>query len=233
MNSMTGEIFISGGGGVKDSFLLDGKFIGSLKRKKILYIPIAMERDAIGFEVCYDWIISALSRHSKDFVDITMLIDLTDKNLQISNFDGIYIGGGNTYKLLQYIYNTGFDKNLTSFIKNNGIIYGGSAGAIILGKNISTVIEENDKNYRYNKGLSLIGDYSIICHYKNIDDEKIFKFIKSFQYPVIALPEKAGLIINSNCAEVVGSENVLIFSSDGEKKYKKPGDIINFIYLTI
>lgn len=233
MNLMTGKIFISGGGSMEDSFLLDEKFIDSLKRKKILYIPIAMERDEIGFEVCYDWIISALSKHSKDFVDITMLTDLIDKNLQISNFDGIYIGGGNTYKLLQYIYNVGFDKILISFLKNGGIVYGGSAGAIILGENIATISEENDKNYKYNKGLSLISDYSIVCHYKNTDDEKIFKFIKSYKYPVIALPEKTGLIINNNCAEVIGSENMLIFSLDGEKKHRKPGDIINFIHLTI
>lgn len=233
MSQTIGKIFISGGGGIEDSFSLDEKFINSLKEKKVLYIPIAMERDEIGFESCYDWIISALSRHIKDFVDIVMILDLADKNLQISNFDGIYIGGGNTYKLLQYIYDAGFDKILMSFIKNNGIVYGGSAGAIILGKNISTVIEENDKNYKYSQGLSLIGDYSIKCHYKDIDDKKIFEFIKHYKCPIIALPEKTGLVISDKYAEVVGSESALIFSINGKKEYKKPNDTITSIYLTI
>ena len=234
MNQIDGKIFISGGGGIEDSLLLDKKFVNSFKKKKVLYIPIAMERDEVGFESCYDWIISALSRHSEDFIDIVMLLDLADKNLQMSDFDGIYIGGGNTYKLLQYIYATGFDKILMSFIKNNGIVYGGSAGAIILGKNISTVIEENDKNYKYDQGLSLIGDYSIRCHYnKNIDDEKIFKFIKYYKYPVIALPEKTGLVINNKYSEVIGSENAVIFNINGEREYKKPNDVITSVHLII
>lgn len=233
MSQMIGKIFISGGGSIEDNFLLDEKFVNSLERRKVLYIPIAMERDEVGFESCYDWIISALSKHSKEFIDIVMFLNLADKNLRISDFDGIYIGGGNTYKLLQHIYDTGFDKILMSFIKNNGIVYGGSAGAIILGKNISTVIEENDKNYKYNQGLSLIGGYSIKCHYKDIDDKKIFKFIEHYKCPIIALPEKTGLVINNKHAEVVGSESALIFSINGEKEYKKPNDIITSAYLII
>ena len=234
MNSITNKIFISGGGGAEDSFLLDKRFIDSLLKRKILYIPVAMERDSMGFEACYDWIVSALSQHSNDFIDIIMIVDLKDiKNLNINDFDGIYIGGGNTYKLLQHIYDNNFDDALVSFLKDVGTIYGGSAGAIVLGKNIATVSGENDKNYKYNEGLSLIGDYSVVCHYNKNDDKKILEFIELYRYPVIALSEKSGLIIDNNKSEVVGKEDILIFSSDGEKKNIKPGDIIDFVYLTV
>jgi len=225
------KIFISGGGTAEDSFLLDKKFVSALRRRKVLYIPIALNRDTIGFESCYDWIISSLSPHSKEFVDITMLLDLQSQSLEISDFDGIYIGGGNVYRLLKYFLDAGFDKTLKIFLKNGGIIYGGSAGAIILGQSIETVSEENTENYKYNKGLSLIKDYSIKCHYRIADDNRIEKFIESHQCQVIALSEGAGLIIGEDGAEVVGYGDVLIFDLNGEKNNVKADKFLNYICL--
>lgn len=235
MSLITNKIFISGGGGAEDSFLLDKRFIDSLKKKRILYIPVAMERDFIGFEACNEWIVSTLSRHSDDFIDVTMAVDLQniDKNVNIDDFDGIYIGGGNTYKLLQHIYENKFNNIIISFLKKTGVIYGGSAGAIILGKSIATVSEENNKNYKYDKGLSLIGDYSIVCHYNERDDEKILKFIEFYQYPVVALSEKAGLMIDNDKSGVIGEGSVLIFGLDGKRKTMKSGDTTNSIHLTL
>ncbi len=230
MKNIMGEIFISGGGDSKDSFFLDKKFINALIKRKILYIPIALERDKIGFEACYDWIINTLSQHSSNFIDITMLLDLYDKNLEIKDYGGIYIGGGNTYKLLQYIYDSHFDKIIRNFLNNGGIIYGGSAGAIIFGKNIATIQEENNGNYKYNNGLSLLGDYSILCHYTGKEDENIIKFIKQYNSPVIALSENSGLIIDNTVTEVVGN-GVAIFDLKGRKIYKQENNYIKDIYL--
>jgi len=234
MKKKIGKIFISGGGGIEESFLLDKQFVRSLTKRKVLYIPLALNRDNIGFEACYDWIISALARHSDDFINITMLLDLAGYKKELNDdFDGIYIGGGNTYKLLQHIYNTGFDKKLTSFLRNGGLVYGGSAGAIILGKSIAIVSEENDNDYKYNKGLSLIGNYSIMCHYNEAEDDKILEFVKLYQSPVIALPEGSGLIIDKEKCEVVGDKSVLIFGLYQERKSEKSGNFINYISLTI
>jgi hypothetical protein len=50
-----GYIFLSGGGDLKDSFKLDEKFFSLLKpNAKILYIPVALERDQAGYEACRD-----------------------------------------------------------------------------------------------------------------------------------------------------------------------------------
>ena len=144
-----GYIILSGGGDFKDSFKLDKKFFSFLKlNSRILYIPVALERDKAGYEACRDWFSTVISGHLRE-KDISFAMLLGDDEISdLSIYDAIYIGGGNTYKLLDYIYQKKIDKKFLDFIEKGGIIYGGSAGAIVLGKDIRTAEEENDKNYR-------------------------------------------------------------------------------------
>jgi len=218
------KIFLGGGGSSRDSFLLDKEFVNSLEKKNILYIPIALNRDKLGFEACYDWIIATLSQHSKDFVNILMILNLSDKDIDLSKYDAIYIGGGDTYKLLHVFYTSGFNNLLKSFIDKGGIVYGGSAGAIILGKNINIVSEENINNYNYEKGLSIIGDYSIICHYNGNKDKKIKEYVSKYKNSVISIPENSGLFINGNVAKVIGKSPIFIFNQENELIDKKPNE---------
>jgi len=211
-------IFLSGGGDAKDSFELDKKFFALLNNNsKILYIPIALGRDKIGYEACYDWFSTIISRHSleKD-IDFTMLLE--DDNIpNLNGYNAIYVGGGNTYRLLDYVYRKNFIKNFLDFIKSGGIIYGGSAGAIIMGKDIRIVEEENDKNYQNFLGLNLLEGKSVKCHYEDNFDLEIFSFVQKIGSQVLALPENAGLILdaNSKVIEIIGE--VYIFDEKGKR----------------
>jgi len=229
MNSNTlnkGQLYLGGGGGAADSFELDKKFLGTLKNKKIVYIPIALTPKSGGFESCFDWITSTLTSASDDFIEISMWTDLTQKSISdLENYDGIYIGGGNTYKLLDHIYKSGFGEVIIEFYNRGGLIYGGSAGAVILGKSISIVSEENDSNYKYENGLNLLNDKSVLCHFNK--DKKIIveQFIENTSGDVIALTEKSGLIIsNSNSVESVGFEPVTIYTLSGKNEQINPGE---------
>lgn len=230
-NNKSKKIFISGGGNEKDSYPLDKEFIQSIagKRKSILYIPIAMDADSIKYEACYDWIINSLVTLSDEFIDTTMWTNLNDKTEEdLDKFDAIYIGGGNTFKLLQHVRESNFSTIIRKFINKRGIVYGGSAGAIIMGKDINTVSEENDKNYKYSEGLSMIGDYSIICHYKENYDEKIEKYIEIYNNPVIALSERSGIKIVGNSLKVVGYDPIIVFNLSKEKRMIECGVEIFF-----
>jgi dipeptidase E len=226
-NNKSKKIFISGGGNEKDAYLLDREFIrcvGGGRRKSILYMPMAMDADSIKYEVCYDWIVNSLTILSDEFIDIIMWTNLKDKTEEdINKFDAVYIGGGNTFKLLDHLYESNFFNILREFINNGGIIYGGSAGAIIMGENINTVSEENDKNYKYNEGLSMIGNYSIICHYKENLDKKIEEYIATYNSPVIALSERSGLKINGNNVKVIGYDPIIVFNLKKEKSVIENG----------
>jgi len=212
-----GYIILSGGGDIKESFQLDEKYFSLLKNDtKILYIPIALNRTKLGFEACYDWFSTLISEHTKEKdIDFTMLLE----NDNIPNFglyNSIYIGGGNTYKLLDYIYEKNLGEKITEYIKKGGIVYGGSAGAMVLGKDIRTAEEENDKNSPNSSGLNLLGEKSVICHYTESLDQKIFEIVKKINSEVIAIPENAGVVLYNEIIETIG--DVFLFDENNKKR---------------
>lgn len=100
---------------------------------------------------------------------------------------------------------------LRKFYESGKPIYGGSAGAIIFGKDIRTVEEENDRDYPHVDGFDMCGGVSIICHYDGSVDRKIYNFTETFSHKVIALPEDAGVLFeNSRVSKVFG--NPIIFT---------------------
>jgi dipeptidase E len=213
-----GYIILSGGGDFKVSFKLDERYFSLLENgSKILYIPIALSRTKLGYEACYDWFSTIISGHSmKKDIDFTMLLE-NDIIPDFKKYDSIYMGGGNTYKLLDYIYRKNLGEKIVNFLNCGGIIYGGSAGAIVLGKDIRIVEEENDKNYPNFLGSNLLENKSVICHYEESLDSKIFLSAKKTGSQIIALPEDSGLILepSGKIIEVIG--NVYIFQ-EGIKK---------------
>lgn len=202
---MKSYIFISGGGDISDTQELDRKYFELLRNNsKILYIPIAMEADRIGYEDCYDWFTTLISTHNQGKeIDFTMLLE-NDHISDLIKYDAVYIGGGNTFTLLNYLVKNNLHQGLTEYINSGGIVYGGSAGAIVFGKDIRTVEEENNKNYVNYIGMNVLNNCSIICHYEESLDKKIYEAIKKIQTPVIALPENAGLIIGNNTVNIIG-----------------------------
>jgi dipeptidase E len=77
---------------------------------------------------------------------ISMWIDMAGHHAsELEEFDAVYIGGGNTYALLGELIASGFDRHLHMYANRGGIVYGGSAGAVVLGKDIRT-ISDMDRN---------------------------------------------------------------------------------------
>jgi dipeptidase E len=210
---MKGQIFISGGGDIPDTKELDREYFGLLKNNsKILYIPVAMDVDLIGYEGCYDWFSSLIGTYCNDKdIDFTMLLE-DDEIPEFSSFDTIYIGGGNTFTLLNFVTKRVLNKKFIEYVNKGGIIYGGSAGAIIFGKDIRTVEEENNEDYQHYLGMNLFNGYSIICHYEEGIDSKIFEVLAKIKTPILALPENAGLILKNKEMEIIG--DVYIFSEN-------------------
>jgi len=150
-----------------------------------------------------------------------MMINLKNRKYEdIKDYDAIYIGGGNTYYLLNEIKSSHFDKLLKKYLKNGGLIYGGSAGTIIFGMNIQTASIGNcsDTNHvklkKFN-GLNLVNNYSIHCHYRKSDDCELFKYVKKHHNKVIALTKETGILIKDKKISVIGSKKAFVF---GKKK---------------
>src|SRR4030043_1423476 len=56
----------------------------------------------------------------------------------LKNFDVIFAEGGNTFYLLKYMRESGFDKALKPFLDKDGIYLGVSAGTMVAGLNIES-----------------------------------------------------------------------------------------------
>lgn len=217
------RLILAGGGDAPDSKAVDEFFIKLIpKGKVILYIPIAMTLSEEGYDECYEWIQSTFK--PLNFTDIVMWTDLHNKRYEdLEPFGAIYIGGGNTFSLLNELRKTGFIALLKKYITNDGLVYGGSAGAIILGKNIETstlgkFVDENKINLTNTSGLNYVNGCNIHCHYDNRYDKEMFDYIEKHNSKVIAIPEKSGLFIENSKMMAIGFEPIFLFKNGKKSK---------------
>ncbi|MDN7240735.1 Type 1 glutamine amidotransferase-like domain-containing protein [Planococcus sp. N028] len=118
-----------------------------------------------------------------------------------------------------------FDTVIADYIHSGGTVYGGSAGAIILGSTIETCahLDSNNVGLTDFNGLKMIGNYAIWCHYESNNDEIINKFLHTKQTPVIALPEETGIYIDKETIKITGTKPATIFNGPESQQEVRPG----------
>jgi len=219
------KIILAGGGNADQSNLVDEYFSNLKPNMNMLFIPQAIAPKQSTFEEAFDWIHKPEA--FKD-ISITMWKRLHDKTIEdIREFDAIYIGGGNTYELLHQLRESGFLSLISEAIKMDKIIYGISAGAYVLGKDISERLPSDDKNKNAIglddlSALDLLNGYKVHCHYSSDHDKHLFDFEKQHHTPLIAVPETSGVVVEDTSCQVLGREPVSIFSPDGKKTVYRP-----------
>src|SRR5689334_1243830 len=107
MQSMR-KLLLAGGGDAQDSQLLDRLLAQLIAGGSMLYLPIALDPHQQSYASCYRWMRSVFL--PSIIPTITMWTDLSQRRLaDVAQFTAIYIGGGNTFKLLHDFKQTGFD----------------------------------------------------------------------------------------------------------------------------
>ena len=117
------------------------------------------------------------------------------KEININDFDIIYMMGGNTFYLMDMIRKYNFDKAIKDAI-DNGIIYiGSSAGSIILGNSVEFALpfDENNVNLKDFTGLKIID--GIIIPHANRKEEFINKVKDDIDEKLYLLYDGDGIII--------------------------------------
>ena len=206
------RILFGGGGSAADERPLHellNQWIG--RDGKLLYWPIAL-RGTRTFESCHEWITASLS--PLGITNITMWTDLTGHHeSELGAFDGLYIGGGNTFSLLAELRESRFDRYLQAYARGGKPVYGGSAGAVILGRDIR-IVEHFDSNrvgLMDTTGLNLANGHVIWPHYEPGHDGLIYAFIEQYKSPVLAISERSGVVIEGNRVRSAGLEPALRF----------------------
>lgn len=215
------RLFISGGG---KTLLATKKLNEIIKHDKpILYIPLAMPSKR--YPSCYEWIKDELK--GIDVPNIDMVVsgtDLFNKNLE--NYSALFIGGGNIFKLLKDLKDSGSFEKIKVFIENNGIVFGGSAGAIILGQCIDTCkyADKNEVDLKDLMGFDVVSYFSFLCHFTNQDKEKTelnknYLLELSKKEKIIALPEEDTIYYENGKFEIIGNRPFYIFEEGNMISY--------------
>ena len=223
------RLFLNGGGCGKQTLLTYTEINKIIDHNKsVLYIPLAMDEEDHPYDSCYEWIKEEIS--SIDIPNIEMVRSFEElEKKDLDKYSLIYIGGGNTYKLLNGIKTTKIYDKLKKYILNDGIVYGSSAGSVIFGKSINVieVMDKNEINLTDTKGFNCLSNISIFVHYTNYRSklseeenkmltEKYTNFITKYtsnNEKVIAIPEEDTIFFDGENIRVIGELPYYIFEN--------------------
>lgn len=208
------KLLLNGGGSTKQLKLTMAKLNQIINHcKPILYVPLAMNEIEHSYDSCYEWFQKQIENVDVPDVDMPRtFLEFASKNFD--DYSAIFIGGGNTYKLLKGIKDNSIFNKIIEYLKNNGIVVGCSAGAIIFGYDINSILvmDKNEVNLVDTKGFNILNGKSIFAHYTNSKTEEIHQRYTNFlinyskeHEEVIAIPEEDTIYIDDEKIEFLGS----------------------------
>jgi dipeptidase E len=192
------RLLLSGGGDPQAVVPLDEFFVSQIDLSKpVLYVPVAMEESKFTYYECFAWFSRTYKPYGIGQMDMSTDLRLAPS---LEKYAAVYFGGGNTFKLMKEIRESGFDKSLMSYITGGGFVYGGSAGAIIFGATIATAHDPNTVGLEDLSGFDLVGGKDIWVHYTPDEDA----LIQAYPRGLYVLYEESGLYTSDNGVEYVG-----------------------------
>jgi len=199
-------------------------FLGRLKR--VLFVPFALyDRDA--------YALSASDRFKRMGYELTSVHNAVDRFQAVAETEAIFIGGGNTFRLLKTLY----DQSLLDPIRQRvaeGMPYiGSSAGSNVAGPTIKTT---NDMPIVQPPSFDALGlvSFQINPHYLDADpnsrhmgetrEKRILEFLEENDTPVLGLREGAIARCENGTTVLKGSTGARIFRRGQEPIETLPGD---------
>jgi dipeptidase E len=186
--------------------------------RRIVFVPYALfDREAYGKK--------AEQRFRELGLDLSSLHRTEDPRAAVAACDGIFIGGGNTFRLLDSLYR----HNLLELIRDRvraGVPYvGSSAGSIVAGPTIMTTKDMPIVQPPSFASLHLV-NFQISPHYLDPDpssthmgetqQDRILQFLEENDRTVIGLREGSFLECGERSAVLGGPFSARVFRRDRE-----------------
>ena len=130
-----------------------------------------------------------------------------DLELILSDKDIIFVNGGNTFYLLKWAKESGFDKVLPDFLKSGGLYVGVSAGSYIACPTIEAATwKHQDRNRVGITDLTAFGlvQFLITAHFEEKYRVIVVQAAKSTKYPIVALTDRQAVLVRDGKVQVVG-----------------------------
>ncbi len=208
---MPGALFLGCGRFADEAPLWLSMFHRPLTR--IVYWPFALAA-----EMCAsadDWL-----RGNLDLLGIgyqldtwTTLSDHDASELDPDLVDLLFVGGGNTFRLLNQVRSYGFIEQVREFWLGGGDYYGGSAGALLACDSIEIADghDPNEPGLKDFSALGLLPDVAVLPHFTEEQIEDASRWSQSRHTVVLGLPESVGLrCAGGECAVIGGGVVTLV-----------------------
>lgn len=212
------KLFLCGGGEAAQTIEAYIKLNEIIDHSKpCLYVPLAMEEQM--YDSCYNWIKGELKNVDVPYIEMVRNAN-ESINKNFENYSMIFIGGGNTFKLLSELKASGAFNKIKEYLSREGVVFGASAGAIIFGEDLESCMldDANEVKLTETSGFDILNGISILCHYTNRTFEKDtqsknYLLELSKRRKVIALPEEVTLFVNDDTIEVIGNKPYYYFGN--------------------
>jgi dipeptidase E len=207
------HLFLNGGGDSSDTAPIDREFVGALGDGPLLYWPFARAPET--HPECLAWFTGLIT--GLGATRIEMWSQLENEARSLARYGGLYIGGGDTYRLFARLQTSGFDRVLTDAALGGLPVFGGSAGAIILGADIATWVPDGTERppIEAARGLDLLGGYSVWPEYETRDAPATQAWLATRRSPLLGLGCAAGVIVRRGEMYACGREAVVRIDPSG------------------
>jgi dipeptidase E len=186
-------------------------FFGNIKR--ILFVPFAM----VNHE---EYASKNRTRFAAMGYEMASIHTSPDPRAEVENADAVFIGGGNTFRLLKTLY----DKFLLDVLRNRvfgGMPYlGSSAGSVAACPALKTT---NDMPIVQPSSFVALGivSFQINAHYLDPDpqsthmgetrEERLLQYLEENEIPVLALREGAMVRVEQGSVQLKGEAGARLF----------------------
>lgn len=204
-------------------------FLGSVKR--VLFVPFALyDRDAYAS--------MAEGRFQRMGCELTSIHTASDAHQAINEADAIFIGGGNTFRLLKALYDFDLLEAIRQRVAEGVRFIGSSAGSNVAGPTIKTTNDMPIVQPPSFEALGLVG-FQISPHYLDPDpkskhmgetqEERILQFHEENETPVAGLREGAMVRVEDGVTLLKGTAGARIFRKGQEPFETLPGAQLDYL----
>lgn len=199
-------------------------FMGNSGR--VLFVPFALyDRDAY----------SSLARERFKAMgyELDSIHTASDKQQAVNDAEVIFIGGGNTFRLLKSLYDFELLPSIRRRAAEGMPFIGSSAGSIVAGPSLKTTKDMPIVEPPSFDALGLV-DFQISPHYLDPDphsthmgetqEERILQFLEENNAPVLGLREGAMVRVEYGSTTLKGSSGARIFRRGHEPVETLPGE---------
>jgi dipeptidase E len=186
-------------------------FLGA--RKQLLFVPFAgSDRDAYARQI--------EERFGRMDHDVTSLHESADARAAVIQAEAIFVGGGNTFRLLQMLYSLELVELIRERVLAGTPYIGSSAGSNIAAPTIRTTNDMPIVQPPTFDALHLV-EFQLNPHYLDAEagsthmgetrEERLLQYLEENERPVIGLREGSALLVENDDVTLLGEKTARLF----------------------